>query len=297
MEFFLKYGIYLAFGAGTLIALITIIIGIVAMKKDTKLSKNKIYTAKVLTCIIGENYIPGMRMQGFDIILDITTPKKNVRKEIKRRDPMDVGTTVEVYYDAKKDVVRFTDEAFDEEKKYPIVLVAFGFFFLLLTIISFIGVNFNNGRALVGSVGGLIISGIFIFIGIWLSFIRPHKVNKNMIYCEKVEGRIADVVRQGKTSGGNELHRHAKSTYSYLYEYEYGGMTRTIKGSTSSNTFSHSQIGKKAEIVINHKTGEVFCMDDVKTGIGMGIVFLIFGILAIPFVLFASGAVSTGKLF
>ena len=130
MDFFIKYGFYIAYGISTIIALVTIIIGLVALKKDKKLSKNKIYSAKVLSCIIGENYIPGMRIQGFDILLDIETPKKNIRKEIKRRDPMDIGTTVEVYYDAKNDVVRFTDENFDEEKKYPIVLIAFGIFFL-----------------------------------------------------------------------------------------------------------------------------------------------------------------------
>ena len=135
MGFWTTYGINLAYSLGAIIGLITIIIGIVAMKKDTKLSKKKIYTAKVLSCIIGDNYIPGMHMQGFDIILEIATSKGNIRREIKRRDPMDIGTTVEVYYDSKKDVVRFTDESFDEEKKYPIVLIAFGIFFLLITFL------------------------------------------------------------------------------------------------------------------------------------------------------------------
>ena len=84
MGFWTTYGIYLAYSLGAIIGLITIIIGIVAMKKDTKLSKKKIYTAKVLSCIIGDNYIPGMRMQGFDIILEIETSRGNIRREIKR---------------------------------------------------------------------------------------------------------------------------------------------------------------------------------------------------------------------
>ena len=279
MGFWTTYGIYLAYSLGAIIGLITIIIGIVAMKKDTKLSKNKIYKATVLNCIIGDNYIPGMLMQGFDIILEIETSRGNIRREIKRRDPMDIGTTVEVYYDSKKDVVRFTDEAFDEEKKYPIVLIAFGIFFLLITLISFVSQNIKSGEALIGVGGALIIGGIFTFVGVWLSIIRPHKINKNMIYCEKVEGRIADVVRQGKV-GSIDLddHNHNHATYAYLYEYEYGGVKRTIKSRTASNTHTHASIGKKVEIIINHKTGDVFCMDDEKSGVGIGIVFLIFGV-------------------
>lgn len=277
MGFWTTYGINLAYSLGAIIGLITIIIGIVAMKKDTKLSKNKIYTAKVLSCIIGDNYIPGMHMQGFDIILEIATSKGNIRREIKRRDPMDIGTTVEVYYDSKKDVVRFTDESFDEEKKYPIVLIAFGIFFLLITLISFVSQNIKSGEALIGVGGALIIGGIFTFVGAWLSIIRPHKINKNMIYCEKVEGRIADVVRHGRI-GNYDYGDRDNIAYAYLYEYEYGGVKRTIKSRTASNTHSHASIGKKVEIIINHKTGDVFCMDDEKSGVGIGIVFLIFGV-------------------
>ena len=277
MGFWTTYGIYLAYSLGAIIGLITIIIGIVAMKKDTKLSKNKIYKATVLNCIIGDNYIPGMLMQGFDIILEIETSRGNIRREIKRRDPMDIGTTVEVYYDSKKDVVRFTDEAFDEEKKYPIVLIAFGIFFLLITLISFVSQNIKSGEALIGVGGALIIGGIFTFVGVWLSIIRPHKINKNMIYCEKVEGRIADVVRHGRI-GNYEYGDRNNIAYAYLYEYEYGGVKRTIKSRTASNTHTHASIGKKVEIIINHKTGDVFCMDDEKSGVGIGIVFLIFGV-------------------
>lgn len=285
MGFWTTYGIYLAYSLGAIIGLITIIIGIVAMKKDTKLSKNKIYKATVLSCIIGDNYIPGMLMQGFDIILEIETSRGNIRREIKRRDPMDIGTTVEVYYDSKKDVVRFTDESFDEEKKYPIVLIAFGFFFLLITLISFVSQNIKSGEALIGVGGGLVIGGIFTFVGLWLSIIRPHKINKNMIYCEKVEGRIADVVRHGRI-GNYEYGDRNNIAYAYLYEYEYGGVKRTIKSRTASNTHSHASIGKKVEIIINHKTGDVFCMDDEKTGVGLGIVFLIFGIVIMTGMIF-----------
>lgn len=285
MGFWTTYGIYIAYSLGAIIGLITIIIGIVAMKKDTKLSKNKIYKATVLSCIIGDNYIPGMLMQGFDIILEIETSRGNIRREIKRRDPMDIGTTVEVYYDSKKDVVRFTDESFDEEKKYPIVLIAFGIFFLLITLISFVSQNIKSGEALIGVGGGLVIGGIFTFVGLWLSIIRPHKINKNMIYCEKVEGRIADVVRHGRI-GNYDYGDRDNIAYAYLYEYEYGGVKRTIKSRTASNTHSHASIGKKVEIIINHKTGDVFCMDDEKSGVGIGIVFLIFGIVIMTGMIF-----------
>lgn len=289
MGFWAKYGLYIAYGVGTLIGLALIIIGIVAMNKDKKLSKKKVFKAKVLNCIISDNYIPGMLIQGFDIIVEISTPRGNIRREIKRRDPMDIGTIVEVYYDPKKDVIRFTDEVFDEEKKYPVVLVAFGVFFLLLLLIIFLAANITNGKAVTGLGFGCMAGGIFIFIGIWLSLIRPHKINKDMIHCEKVEGRIADTVRQGITGYIGNGSRHRQRTYSYVYEYEYGGVTRTLKGRTSSNTYSHADIGKKVVIVINHKTGDVFCMDDEKTGVGMGIAVLIFGIAVIPFALFVSG--------
>ena len=287
MDFWVKYGLYIAYGAGGLIGLALIIIGIVEMNKDKKLSRRKVFKAKVLNCIIGDNYIPGMLIQGFDIILEISTPRGNIRREIKRREPMDIGTTLEVYYDSKKDVIRFTDEVFDEEKKYPIILVAFGVFFLLLLLITFLAGKIANGKAVTEMSFGFLAGVVFIFIGIWLSFIRPHKFKKDMIHCEKVEGRIADTVRQGRT--GDVGDRHRQRTYSYVYEYEYGGVKRTLKGRTSSNTYSHADIGRKVVIVINHKTGDVFCMDDEKTGVGMGIVFLIFGIATIPFVLLVTG--------
>lgn len=289
MDFWIKYGIYIAFGIAASLSLITIIIGIVAINKDKGLTKKKVFNAKVLSCIIGENYYPGTHMQGFDIILDIATSKGSMRKEILRRDPMDIGTTVEVYYDSKKDVIRFTDEVFDEEKKYPIVLIAFGIYFLIITIISYVGLYTNNGKAMIGLIGGTSIACIFIFLGLWLSIFRPHKINKNMVHCEKVEGRIADVVRQGKNGGNfDHGHHHRSQTYSYLYEYEYGGVQRTIKSKTASNTHTHASIGKKVEIIINHQTGDVFCMDDEKTGVGLGVALLIFGVLTIPFVLFVS---------
>ena len=119
MDFWVKYGLIIAYGIGVVIGLILVIIGIVAMKKDRKLSKKKLFKATVLNCLIAD-YGYGMSMEGFDIVLEIETKKGKIRKEIKRRNPMDVGSTVDVYYDSKKSILRFADEVFDEEKSYPI---------------------------------------------------------------------------------------------------------------------------------------------------------------------------------
>ena len=294
MEFWTKYGTNIAYCMAILISLTTIIIGIVAKIKDKKPSKNKIFAAKVLGCLTSENFIPGMwRTQGFDIILEIYTPKGIIKREIKRMDPLDIGTTVEVYFDSKKDVIRFTDEAFNEEKKYPIVLIAFGIFFLLVTLLFLTKAFVRGGEVLIGLFACLAFSSVFIFVGLWLSFIRPHQLNKNMIHCERIEGRIADVVRQG-TIGSHEFGDCDDIAYAYIYEYEYGGVKRTIKSKTSSAAHTHAEIGRKVEIIINHKTGDVFCMDDEKSGAGIGIVALIIGTLAIPGVIYFISVIIRG---
>lgn len=267
---------------GGIIGVVLLIVGIITLNVDKKPRKSRIYKAKVLNCIIGDRYIIGMPLECFDIVIEIELPDKKVRKEIKRRDPMDKGTVVEVYYNPKKKAVRFADEAFDEEKAYPFIFIAFGAVILFLFMAAAIIGKFRAGEMVFRYAFGYFASILFAYIGMYMSVLRPHKLNKEMIYCEQVEAKIVDVVRQGMTNRSDFDDHHArKYTYSYLYEYEYGGMKRTVKGKTSSNTISHASIGKKSIVVINHKNGDVICMDDIKMGIGMGIGFLIFGLGAI----------------
>ena len=282
MDFWAKYGLTLAYGVGVAIGLALIIIGIVAKKNDRKLGKNKIFKATVLNCLIGA-YDYAYHMEGFDIILEIETNKGKIRREIQRRNPIDTGTTVEVYYDSKKGIVRFVDEVHDEEKSYPIILMAFGVFCIIAVVFSGVSGNVANGRGTAGMVFGFLVSAIFVFLGFWLSVVRPHKINKNMIHCEKVEGKIVDLVKNGLAGKHGSGSRNY--SYAYLYEYEYGGVKRTIKSKTSSSSNTHSLIGKKVDIIINHQTGDVFCLDDEKTGVGIGVALMIFGIAMLPFVL------------
>lgn len=264
---------------GGLIGIVLLVGGIIALNVDKKPKKSNIYKAKVLNCIISDEYIIGMPMECFDIVLEIELPAKKVRKEIKRRDPMDKGTTIEVYYNPNKKALRFVEEAFDEEKNYPFIFIAFGAVILFLMMAMVLVSKFSVGEMVFRFAFGYFAGVLFAFIGLFMSVIRPHKVNKDMIHCEQVEAKVVDVVRQGMTHRGDFGDHHRRSyTYSYLYEYEYGGVKRTVKGITSSNTISHAGIGKKAVVVINHKNGEVFCMDDIKMGLGMGIAFLVFGL-------------------
>ena len=64
-----------------------------------------------------------------------------------------------------------------------------------------------------------------------------------------------------------------------MYEYTYGGMTRRFRSSASGNGGSHTELGRKVSIAVNHVTGEVLCLEDEKTLSFVGIIFIILAVI------------------
>ena len=252
-----------------------IIAGIITGKINKKVKKNRIYNAKILSCEIVDYFFSGMAVQGFEITLEILTGQGTVKKKIKRRDPLDVGETIEVYYDPAVGSVKPVDEIENSERAYPAILCVLGVILILFMCALAIAVNLKAGKDVFKIGFGFFACGLFAFVGLYLAVLRPHKLNKELVHCELVDGEVVDVVKSGRSNSGN---RHRGSVmYSCVYGYQYGGKQRTIKSSTASNANGPFMIGRKVTIVINHKTGVVYCAEDEKNLIP-GIIFMLFGL-------------------
>ena len=67
--------------------------------------------------------------------------------------------------------------------------------------------------------------------------------------------------------------------YSPVYGYYYNGEERILAGTVSSNSDKYRQIGRSVNIIINNRTGEIYCEDDAKFGIKSGSLFGIVGVI------------------
>ena len=229
---FVEYGKYTLLG---ILGLGLIIAGIITGKKNKKVKKNRIYNAKILSCEIVDHYVSGMPVQGFEITFEILTGQGTVRKKIKRRDPLDVGETIEVYYDPSEGSVKPVDEIENSERAYPVILCVLGAILILFMCVLAIVVSLKAGKDVFGIGFGFFACGLFAFLGLYLAVLRPHKLNKELVHCELVEGEIVDVVKSGRTNSRD--HHRESVMYSCVYGYQYGGKQRIIKSSTASNTY------------------------------------------------------------
>lgn len=275
--FLLENGKYIFFG---ILGLGFLIAGIITGKKNKGVKKNKVYNAEILACDIVEYYLAGMPVQGFEITFGIQTNQGTITKRLTRRDPLDVGETIEVYYDSAKGIVKPVDEVETVESAYPTALCVLGVIFLLVMCALAIVLNVNMGEEVFPYVFGFAACGLFLYIGLYLAILRPHKLNKELINCELVEGEITDVIKTGYGNFDSDSRSDNRSMYSCVYGYQYGGKQRTLKSSKSSNTYGPSMIGRKVTIVINHKSGSIYCAEDEKN-LGMGIVFMLFGLIGL----------------
>ena len=206
--FLLENGQYLLFG---ILGLGFLIAGIITGKMDKGVKKNKVYNAEILACDIVEYYLAGMPVQGFEITFGIQTNEGTTTKRLTRREPLDVGETIEVYYDSAKGIVKPVDEVETVEGVYPTALCVLGVIFLLVMCALAIFINVNMGEEVFPFVFGFAACGLFLYIGLYLAILRPHKLNKELINCELVEGEIIDVIKSEKpyfcsfrTFGGTE---------------------------------------------------------------------------------------------
>ncbi len=274
----------------TLIGVIILIIGIVLYLRYKNVKNKKPIKATVVSCEKGK-YIDidyANQPQCFHITFKFFSKYGPKRITIKRQNPMDVGATVEVLYNHKTDDLDIASEVKKNNGSLGKVFITIGIVWMLISIGATIGSFFGDIPISFKPIIGMLIGMTFFMVGLYASIILPATNKKNMQHCDIVEGEIVDFVKSGTSNRNGRRHRSSVS-YAAIYEYEYGGRKSRIRSSGSSTTGEYTELGKKVSIVVNHKTGEAYCIEDKKNLTGMGIVFILFGIATIPFVLFVSG--------
>lgn len=101
MEIFMGCGEYIV---GILIGVMFIAIGVAASHKE-KAEKNSLVRATVVNCTPSETRTRGMSLQCFEIELEIASHYGIIHKSIKRGEPMDIGTVLDVCFNRKNDTV------------------------------------------------------------------------------------------------------------------------------------------------------------------------------------------------
>ena len=276
-----------------LFGVIILIIGVVLYLRYKNVKNKKPIKATVVSCEIG-NYVDidyRDQPQCFHVTFKFFTKYGPQIVTIIRQGPMDVGATVEVLYNHKTGDL---DMAY-EVKKYNgalgKVFITIGIVWMLISIGATVGSFFGNIPISFKPIIGMLIGMLFFMVGLYASIILPVANKKNMRYCDIVEGEIVDFIKNGSTAK-ESIRDRTHTSYAAIYEYEYGGRKSRIRSSGSSTTGEYTELGKKVSIVVNHKTGEVYCIEDKKNLTGMGIVFIIFGIaiVGIMIVLIAKGS-------
>lgn len=266
-------------GLGIFVGVIILIIGIIVYSKYKRVSNQKPIKATVESCEKGKYIDIDYRNQPecFHITFKFFTKYGPRKVAIKRQNPMDVGATVEVLYNDGTGDLDIASEVKKGNGAIGKVFITMGIVWMLImggaTIGSFYGdipINFKY-------ILGMLIGVCFFSVGVYTSIVLSFERKKNMKYCDIVEGEIVDFVKNGSSNRNGVGHRN-KISYAAIYEYEYGGKKNRIRSGGASTTGEYTELGKKVSIVVNHKTGEVYCVEDKKNLTGMGVAFIIFGI-------------------
>lgn len=158
-----------------------------------------------------------------------------------------------------------------DNKKGALALIGFGAIWCAICGLCMWVQSSEDAGNTVGVIFGYALSCIFICVGFNNTFIKPAKLKKDMVNCTVVQGSL---IRYGthRSREGNML-------YSPVYGYYYNGEERILAGTVSSNSDKYRQIGRPVNIIINNRTGEIYCEDDAKFGRKSGSLFGIVGVI------------------
>lgn len=265
-----------------LMGIIFLVIGIVLYLRYRHVRNQKPIKATVVSCEKGNygGFTYGNHPDCFQVTFKFFSKSGPTRVSIVRLNPMDVGATVEVLYNYQTGDLDIASEVKKGNGATGKVFITMGIVWILMIIGITVGSFFGNISISAKPVLGMLIGMIFFVVGLYASIILPSERKRNMKYCDIVEGEIVDFIKNGLTDKDSRYDRRHVS-YSAIYEYEYGGRKSRIRSNGSSTTGEYTEIGRKVSIVVNHKTGEAYCIEDRNNLTGMGIAFIIFGIAII----------------
>lgn len=255
-----------------LIGVAIMALGIYALQNERKKEKTMRRRAVVQSCTRGymdsvyqgENY--------YDITLEVYAQYGTVYKTIARKAEMYPGEACDVYYDEQNDTIELVDKLKNSNKSGGWAFIIFGVLWCLIIGAAMWAEYSKESSEGIGIVFGYVISVAFILIGANMVILKPLKLKRDMVNCQVVPGSLIDyTVKRGKK--GRKL-------YCPIYGYYYNGEDRTVSASISSNLRKYTQIGRQVSIIINAKTGEVYCKEDANDERGMGVIFGILGLAA-----------------
>ncbi len=268
------------------IGLAIIGLGIYAKVHSNRMYKLGITKAKVLAHQpavkkIGETEIPCTQ-----VTLEIPVEFGAVSKTVLDNGTYSVGDVVDIYYDPAKDTVEFPKNISEKGSKGPYILMAFGAMISLLVFFAEWSEKSEAVRGGFTTVLSYLVVFALIFGGAFLAIIRPMRRKKELAECRKVPGKLVDYYRDSHGRGRGE------SIYKPIYEFYDKGETVRIEGEQSSNGSRNRQIGREVTIVINDRTGERYCLDDVDGIRKVAFICMAFGVLVL-IVLISKGGVSS----
>ena len=260
---------------------ICIVMGIVIKKQSIKIKNSKLIKGEVLSTEIRNHNIESAHVQHFESEIRFENIFGDFQiAMVKGKQPLTVGTTVDVLYDAKNDEMYLEREYKKGGIAYGNALLVIGIIFVIIGAMSiFADVEYEM---LVGVILATLISSIFLVLGILLIFVKPYKTKKSLKKSDIVIGELVDYIEAGISSMDSEDScRDDRILYAPIYEYSYKNMTYRYRSTVASTTSSRTDYGLKVSIAVNRDTGEVFCVEDEKMNLLFGVVLIIIGMLGL----------------
>ena len=126
------------------------------------------------------------------------------------------------------------------------------------------------------------VSLLFILVGI-LGIYRKTKFMKSITAMHMVDGMIADHT----VSQVLDEDRDVRDVYSPVYEYEWKGVKKRLKG-TVSVSVAKNPVGKKVHILVDPKTETAVCLEEKKNEEAALLVFGVIGVLVFILVILSA---------
>ncbi len=262
-----------------------IALGIWSLFKEKKDKIRKAYNATVTNCTFSMMSDMGNGKRWYDVTVEIWLDYGVTYKTIRTDKLFNTGDTCQVYYDPQNDKAEFAIGYRQSKSKGGLILIGVGILWCILIGLAMFIVSGGDGSEIGGTLFGVIVCFIFIFIGVYGTILKPIQQKKEMEYCKVVIGSVIDYTRKRGSKG--------KKMYCPTYGYYNNGVQETMRSTVSSSSKKRCEIGREVTIVINNRTGKVYCKEDEKTFRNMCIVFLIFGIVFMAAVL--SETMTTGQ--
>lgn len=265
-----------------LLSIFLVVIGVFIIVKD-KLDKGKeSLNAVVVACQKAQTAVENSNRNLYDITLEIDGKYGTVTNTIQEERLFKVGTRCRVYYDMQNGKTEFAREYRESVSLGGILLIMFGLVFgsaALAEIYMPQGTESTNKFGMLFAFGVAI---LFAMIGIYGGIIQPVKRKREMEFCQVVSGRVVDVITRTRRKDGRTY-----TMYTPVYGFYYDGNEHTLTSSMSSNSSKRGTIGRNVSIVINEKTGKLYCREDESRGFFL--IFAIAGVVIAMMVLAESG--------